>query len=66
MENEGKGQAEKWRSRLVKSKENSDSGRLESGCELYEWKMEDQQSEVHEEYPKDSEHAGQDGSETYG
>ena len=53
-------------SHLRKSKENTDSGRLESNCKLDEWKMEDKKSEVQAEFSKESEHAGQDGLEAYG
>ena len=44
----------------MESEENSDYGRPNLDCELDEWMMENQQSEIQEGCSKDTEHAGQD------
>ena len=44
----------------MESEENSDYGRPNLDCELDEWMMENQPSEIQEGCSKDTEHAGQD------
>ena len=72
MENDQNKAEEERRKKAMKERENKEFGILHgdikrefgSDCELDEWKMEDQQPEVQKDGPKDTEHFGQDGSET--
>ena len=57
--NEGEGQAEELGPRLEESDEGSGCGRLQSGCELAEWKVEEKQTKVQSRCSEDAESVGQ-------